>query len=804
MSLGVGEVYFEVNGDVELKGENDTNSSFRCITWRGDPEDTGSDCSITIVTNELQTNTYYVHKSVICFGSKQSKYFASQFIRNSAAATSMLDNSARKNPAIKVELDQRDAENFPLFLDFVYKTSENQEFSTKEQCQSSSLGKIEAPIVANGTMETVKSSFSSPSLISNIPSSSSENDEAESAYTIKDDITTENAVSLRYLARRFENEALTIVVNKFIQKDLNFNTGPIYLYNAWEYKDERLVESAQRLCAENISQIDMKALLRLPLNLFRVVVKSLETFEYENQELSIMLSDVVCRYLEQNPKSSTAELLLDLTDPLLMPYISPDAAIGFTAIVKDLETDDVELHWDSLVRLCRRCATAVVKEYGWSDFSVSTAVNEYLVSHTKKVKLVNESIEKRSRSSAARVDSLLFATSFAAALEQAQNDYEDVLNAYDQFRRLMKLFEDSTAVIEKSQQRKDAYIEKQQNELRQARHEIKDLKRQILDLKQQKQQAAVPPPQLKQQVRSNVSHISGISNNSKSEVSVDIPLNLSNPESGQKRQQQQSVAPIRSYLSGRGNVSSSTENKHDVQAPQPDNQSSGTKSSFRQQSTNIVSSPAPMARQRMQHNHIAEVQTANRSPQLDHMPKLLDFHHSVPHTVKSRHSERDAKISNHSVSRNHEQFSEQQGIHVPRPYDEPIVHLCMGSQRRHEPSPPAPPQQQQQMDLPQQHQIQSGSRRKHHHLHLNKANDEQHKYHPDLLEMSYSEPITTMDDEDDDDDYDSLFEIEMSFSSLGQDLISPSQVVMDVHQNKNEKRRELKTKNEMRSKSLLL
>ena len=807
MPVGVGEVYFEVNGDDELKSTDneETEASFRSITWRGDPEDTGSDCSITIVTNELQTNTYYVHKSIICFGSKQSKYFTTQFIRNSSFKTSDVVNP-RKNPAIKVELDQRDAENFPLFLDFVYKTVEDQECNlVNKQCQSSSLSKIETPIIANGTMETVQSSFSSPSMISIIPSSSGDTDEVGSILMGTEYITTENAVSLRYLARRFENEALTLVVNKFIQKDLNFSTGPIYLYNAWEYKDERLVESAQRLCVENITQIDMKALIKLPLNLFRVVVKSLESFEDENQELSLMLSDAVCRYLEQNPKSSTAELLLDLTDPLLMPYISPDAAIGFTAIVKDLEHDDVALHWDSLVRLCRRCAKAVVKEYGWSDFSVSTAVNEYLVTHSNKAKAITESVENRSRSSEARVDSLLFATSFAAALEQAQDDYEDVLNAHDQFRRLIKLFEDSAIVMEKSQHRRDDYISRQQNEIRRARQEIGDLKRQITDLKQQRRQAAILPQQQKQPMRSTISQISGTSNDSKSEVNGS--LNQSHSEYDRTIRKQIIETPDVYNVTSRIDQVSMIKNAQ-MPPTRPDDKSSPSKSSHDQRRpklANHASSPAPMARQRMHHYQPVTNETANRSPlPVQNLPQ-----HRIVDSI-ARIGERNGPLVSQTTSNQRPQYKQPTHTQeVPRPFDEPMVHLCMGAQRGQQVSPPLPHQQPQFQQQP----VQPRPKRTQRHLPLNKGKDEQYKYHPDLLEMSYSEPLTTMDDDeeddgcvddDNDDDYDSLFEIEMSFSSVGQDLISPSQVGLDVHSNKNEKRRELKTKNEMRSKSLLV
>jgi hypothetical protein len=795
MTSKVGEVYFEVNSDVEIQSSNTSEAdvSLRCITWRGDPEDTGSDCSITIVTNELQTNTYYVHKSIICFGSKRSKYFASQFIRN--PGTNANDSNPKKNQAIKVELDQRDADNFPLFLDFVYKTTEDQDFyPVKNQNQTTSANKMEVPIVSNCTMETAQSSFSSPSMMSIIPSSSADTDEDGSSMNDAVYLTTENAVSLRYLARRFENEALTLVVNKYIQKNLNFNTGPIYLYNAWEYKDERLVESAQRLCVENIAQIDMKALIKLPVHLFRVVIKSLESFEDENQELSLMLSDVVCQYLEQNPKCSSAELLLDLTDPLLMPYISPDAAIGYTAIVKDLESEDVGLHWDSLVRLCRRCARAVVKEYGWSDFSVSTAVNEYLVSRSNKAKVVDDSDETKSRTSAARVDSLLFATSFAAALEQAQEDYGDVLNAHDQFRTLIKLLEDSASALQKSHQRKDDYITKQQNELRRVRQEVVDLKRQIVNLKQSIRQTCILPQNQKQPLGPQ---------------SIDRIINVHASQSSlnsEQARQGKNIATLTTSDIPR-NVNDSSKIKGSKTPPiQPDEQSSPSKTSRVQRRPKVVknvSSPAPMARHRMCNNQVGTNQT-NHGLQGDSSLKLPLQYPPQDEMVdsSSRMCERNNQVLNHTVYQQHPQHSRQNPTHDPRSLNESVVH-----QRNVARSGQSPPFSQQIRQL-QHHQPKRTKR----HVLLNKANNDQYKYHPDLLELSYSEPLTTMDDEEEegcnddnnDGDYDSLFEIGMSFSSLGQDLVSPSQVGVEVHSNKNEKRRELKTRNEMRSKSLLV
>jgi hypothetical protein len=786
MSLDVGQMYFGLDGDDELRSSETVGSETvqRYITWRGDPDETGSDCTILVVTNELKISTYYVHKSIICFGTKQSKYFASNFLQQSSISKSTSkDDDRKKVTSVKVELDERDAENFPIFLDFMYKPSNDEADSlTKKQSNNKSSGDGDEAIVANRTMETVLSSFSSPSMNSELPPTISEHDELESTFSGIDDVTTENAVSIRYLARRFENDALTLVVNKFIQKDLNFNTGPVYLYKAWDYKDDRLLESAQRLCAENIAQIDTKALIRLPPNLFRIVVKSLESFEDENKELSLLLSEVVCRYLEQNPKASSAELLLDLTDPLLMPYISPDAAIGYTAIVKDLVPADASMHWDSLVRLCRRCAKAVVKEYGWSDFSVATAVNEYLT------KAIGESHQNKACSSSSCVDSLLFATSFAAALEQAQEDYDDIVTAYDRFKKLTQLFQESISVLEKAGQRKDEYIVKQQNELRHARHEIRDLKRQINEQKQQRRQKTTPSPQKNlgvKQANETLNRSHGAVDN-KSETSNSISQSSSAERTRQSRQETH-VHPSRETLNRKKLDPTLVRDQFDQQHhSQQSNESSLTKCNHsvpvQHHTSQQSSSLAPMARQRLyQPQNCSNISQKSNyemqdDPALIHRPQQ-NMQHSKPSAYIDQPNIRLSQQQNHT-NHHHEQ---------QKPYDESLSRLCLGRQHMqqsvHIIQPPHPRKTQ------------------HHHLPVTNAKNDQYKYHPDLLEMSYSEPISTMDDDDEDD---SLLQLEMSFSTLEQDLISPTQVGVNVHNNKNEKRLELKTKNEMRSKSLLV
>jgi hypothetical protein len=477
-----GKSYFDVEGDKELSISHSMSSSGdrpSPITWRGDPNDTYSDWTIVVVTNELQTASYHVHKSIVCFGPRQSKFFAKSVLENQREIRKLKQRSHGKagyheSTSIKVELDDRDAANFPLLLDFIYAPCTN------------------GMLPNDGTLTTAASSLSA-TLSTGVSASlgsfmTASMDEAESSQPSEEDlIRTKNALSLRYLAKRFEVETFILAVNKFIQRDLNFKTGPFYLTKAWIYKDDRLAQSAQKLCAENFEQLDVRALMKLPSNLFRVVVKALESFEDDNEQLSMFLSEVVCRYFEKNPAVLSASFLLELTDPLLMPYISPEASIGYTALTKDLEPRDAKQHWGGLVGLCRRCAKSVVQEYGWSDFSVNDAAQEYLEIPNPQAQV--------------SIDSLLFATSFAAALEQAQNDYEDIMQEQETLGETVSAMNETMSLMERMNETKDKHLIRQQNAIESATQEILALKQQIADIRNdQQQQQQVHEEQQEQQV----------------------------------------------------------------------------------------------------------------------------------------------------------------------------------------------------------------------------------------------------------------------------------------------------------------
>eukprot|EP00536_Pseudo-nitzschia_multiseries_P008985 jgi/Psemu1/288155/fgenesh1_pg.240_\ len=341
----------------------------KVLSWRDDPVQSLSDWAVIVATSEFDSTTYHVHKRVLGEGSRKSNFFSKLF-REGGKRDIPSQSSTR------IQLDEQDAQSFPLFLDFVYGA-----------CHDSKNG----------------------------------NDDSLT-LNLTESFTAPNAVSLRHLAKVFDCDGLMLAVNKFIQKDLSLRTGPMYLAEAYLYEDDRLMESARRLCIEHFSRLDTKSITDLPRELFRSVLTAVikrckhghEISPEEQNSLSYHLSEVVCQYFEKHPEQLSVQLLLELTDDDAMSKIAPEPAIGITALVRDLNPQEIKPdseEWERIIALSQQCARAIVEEYGWKDFNVASALEEYLNGPCAA-----------SDGSSTKLDSLLFATSFAATLESAQKD----------------------------------------------------------------------------------------------------------------------------------------------------------------------------------------------------------------------------------------------------------------------------------------------------------------------------------------------------------------------------------------------
>ena len=418
----LGESYFAADGDDDI---SKAEVSPPRLSWRGDPIATHSDWIIEVVTSEFDSRTYHVHKSILSVGPRSSKYFANLFLEQGS--------HYNQSHTTRIELDEQDADCFPLVLDFMYNTK--------------------------------------PEI----------DDDDSLSLIVGDDFTTTNAVSLRHLARVFDCEGLMLAVNKFIQKDLNLKTGPQYLTQAYLYQDERLVESSKRLCVDNFSHIDKRTITQLPLPLFRSIVHAVSERVHRDEEsdvLSYQLSEVVCQFFERHPDQVTVDLLLELTSNDIMPRISSEPAIGFTAIARDLDSSLVPAgseEWKGLAALCRRCAVAVVSEYGWKDFNVTSALDEYVFGPCAN----GEN----------KMDSLLFATSFGAALERAQIDVQKLQKGSSGTKRQVHDLERDNQELLAKKKGLSSEVDKYKRILADTKEEVLMLKEELKGLRRRHRQS---------------------------------------------------------------------------------------------------------------------------------------------------------------------------------------------------------------------------------------------------------------------------------------------------------------------------
>jgi len=451
----VGESYFTLDDETILYGaDSDESDESMILSWRGNPKTNRSDWRLVVVTKNHKPRTYYVHRQILSQGPQSSKYFRMLFGSSKGTPSKLLKRKdiTSNSSSTKIDLEEQDAKNFPDFLDYLY---------TGASISSSSCGSTVAT-AASSTMTAIQ--------MHSTKSRSSSEDEHN--ICIGETTNTNNAVSLRHLSRLFGCEALTLAINKFIQRDLSFKTGPIYFKHAREYKDERLAEAAKRLCSEHFEEISVKSLLQLPIDLLKELIESLNCSESKSDSTSLVLSEVVYLYLEHHPRHISAANLLDLTNSLTMPRIGPEPAIGFTALVKDLDSKDTIIHWIRLADLCKRCADAVVVEFGWREFSVQSALNEYL--------------DAACANRRSQTDSLLFATSFASALQQAQSDHGSVKKRQEGLEKMVVDLKKSVEKLERSNQRKDDQIEAQKTALAESRRSNVYLTKKLSEIKQQK------------------------------------------------------------------------------------------------------------------------------------------------------------------------------------------------------------------------------------------------------------------------------------------------------------------------------
>mmetsp|Transcript_3118 Transcript_3118/g.4539 ORF Transcript_3118/g.4539 Transcript_3118/m.4539 type:complete len:326 (-) Transcript_3118:249-1226(-) len=161
-------------------------------------------------------------------------------------------------------------------------------------------------------------------------------------------LTTENAISMRFLASYFGVEALFDDVNKFIQKDLIYKTAPAYVTYADFHHDEKVLEAARALCADNVCNIEPAEMALIPLKCFRDIV-CLYTLNHGGRD--IMSSHIVAA-CQEHTDDVDQETLLDMTSIDKMPAIAPKDAMYLFHLSLKLSLPEISEDGSTLHERC--------------------------------------------------------------------------------------------------------------------------------------------------------------------------------------------------------------------------------------------------------------------------------------------------------------------------------------------------------------------------------------------------------------------------------------------------------------------
>lgn len=223
------------------------------------------------------------------------------------------------------------------------------------------------------------------------------------------DISSANAVALRYLANHLSCRSLMSAANEFIKNDLNKHSAIDYILEASKLRDIRLVSGARLACCKLFSHIEKHAFENLPASLFQAIVCSPDLVAENPFDVSLTVSN----YLYKKPETLTDRFLYALTNEQIMTEVDPYSARVFLNAIRRLEKDGHRLNksnddtnWDETKSLSLRCAKVLALE--WRSMLPLDLQDEYIQLWKKE----------------SRASSLVLVSLLASAVYRAQCDLE--------------------------------------------------------------------------------------------------------------------------------------------------------------------------------------------------------------------------------------------------------------------------------------------------------------------------------------------------------------------------------------------
>ncbi len=140
------------------------------------------------------------------------------------------------------------------------------------------------------------------------------------------EITSEEAVSLRYLAQYFGIKQLHRSVVSFVKGDMNMNNVHRYIQAAQSFHDEKMLSLTLKICADNIEHLDTSSQLLATVDpkFFYEIISSPDV---DTCSVSCHISKLVAAYCHIHQGELSEEMFIELTDRRFIPLIDKESAM---------------------------------------------------------------------------------------------------------------------------------------------------------------------------------------------------------------------------------------------------------------------------------------------------------------------------------------------------------------------------------------------------------------------------------------------------------------------------------------------
>jgi len=193
-------------------------------------------------------------------------------------------------------------------------------------------------------------------------------------YDSQLDLSTRNAVAMKYLGKYFQIKELTSLTTKYINQQLvsgNITFVIQYLNEAESLKDRELVQQTMNILITKIESLTEDQMLGIPIHLLPQLMSNPQVLSKVTSEWR---SARIAFYIQNSNSKISDETFFFLTHAKVLPKIEPNKAIWYIEYTMDTFGKNMLLDDSMGDTMKQRCIHAVVSR--WHGLLLSSEQND--------------------------------------------------------------------------------------------------------------------------------------------------------------------------------------------------------------------------------------------------------------------------------------------------------------------------------------------------------------------------------------------------------------------------------------------